>query len=230
MTVPLAVPPRAVLFDLDGTLIDSLPAIAEAIIESLRARGHEVAAQDVQDALGPPMLDVLGALVDVPDAEAEALFAHYTRIYEGRYAARARKLPGADVLLDALAAQGVALALITNNRERTAHVLLRALGWEHHFRVVVGYDSVPRFKPDPDPALHALAALELAPEAAALVGDSPLDMRCGHSAGLPAVVGVSFGHPAAALYEAGASHVCASLDEVAGLLLDPAYHVRSGAR
>ncbi|MCY3920039.1 MAG: HAD hydrolase-like protein, partial [Chloroflexi bacterium] len=84
--------------------------------------------------------------------------------------------------------------------------------------VVVGFDTTGRGTPAPAPVRHALAALGAAPREAAFVGDSPADMGAGRAAGLQAVIGLAGRKAAAALGEAGATHIVEDLDAVAALL------------
>jgi HAD superfamily hydrolase (TIGR01509 family) len=207
-----------VLFDLDGTLADSDPLIAAAVVESCAHYGYRVTAEEVTPHIGPPMVVMLQQMLPIGPEWAETITGDYRERYLDRFMPRTPPLPGARALLDGLRARGVPMAIVTNKNEDGGRALVRILGWERLFEVVVGVDTTGRGKPAPDPVLHALGALGAAPGAAAIVGDSPADMGAGRAAGLRAVIGLAGRKPADALREAGATHVVADLDAVAALL------------
>ncbi len=168
---------RAVLFDLDGTLVDSGALIARCLHETLGAFGHEVAVERIAAGLGPSTPRVVEAVTGAGEAEVEAIVEAFGRLYASRRGTIA-KLAGADSLLEWLGHGGVGLGLITNNPEVDVHALLGQLGWASRFAVVLGADSGAGRKPSAEPALHALRALGVRREEAAFVGDTETDMRC----------------------------------------------------
>ena len=219
---PLAPIPgvRVALFDLDGTLADSDPLIAAAVVESCAQFGYRVTPQEVLPCIGPPMVVMLQQLLSIGPEQAQTIGRDYRDRYLDRFVARTPPLPGATALLDGLRARGVPLAVVTNKYEDAAHALVDALGWERRFDVVVGLDTAGRGKPAPDPVLHALRALHARPDEAVFAGDSPADMGAGRAAGTRAVIGRAGRIAAAALSEAGATHVVDDLGGVAALLAD----------
>lgn len=168
---------RAVLFDLDGTLVDSAGLIARCLHETLRESGYEVAAETIASSLGPATPSVVQTLTAAQPHEVDRIVKAFGLRYAGRRET-IEKYAGADALLDALDREGVALALITNNPEVDVHALLDRLGWAERFAVVLGADSGSGRKPAPGPALHALDTLVVPPEDAAFIGDTETDMRC----------------------------------------------------
>jgi len=211
--------PRAVLFDIDGTLANSTPLIAEAVAAVLKDHGYDATPAEIEPRIGPPLHDMLRDFLGVSQPEAQALYADYTERYVKEYSARTPEMPGAGALLDALEAAGIVTAVVSNKNERSALPLLAALGWSGRFGAVIGADSTPRAKPAADPALEALRRLDVVPGDAAFVGDTEIDMECGHHAGIPTVVGLAWHQPPEALRAAGATHTCANLDEVRTVLL-----------
>lgn len=205
---------RAVLFDLDGTLVDSEPLIGAALAETLAAHGFDFDPSTVGRVVGPPMTAMIQQITGVSLAEAERLFEEYARCYIERHAPKTQPLPGAVALLDALGSAGIPLALVTNKHERSARSVLGYLGWNERFAVVGAADTVSRVKPDPAHALEAARALGAAIAETALVGDLDVDMACGRSAGLLRVIGLAGGMSAEELRAAGATHVAHSLGEV----------------
>ena len=219
---PLAPIPgvRVALFDLDGTLADSDPLIAAAVVESCVRYGYDVTPEQVAPYIGPPMVVMLQQLLPIGPDQAQTIGRDYQERYLARFVARTPPLPGATALLDGLRARGVPLAVVTNKYEASANALVDALGWERRFEVVVGLDTTGRGKPAPDPLLYALRTLGARPDEAVIVGDSPADMGAGRAAGTRAVIGRAGRIAAAALSEAGATHVVDDLGGVAALLAD----------
>ncbi len=213
---------RAVLlFDLDGTLVDSAPAIAAALTIQRRRRGGGPIGADVVRrlvSLGAPILvrRALGALAD----DAAGDLAEFRHILGGLPADASVCCPGVPGALEALAAAGRAMAIVTNKPEALSRSLLAGLGLARHFGAVVGGDTLARCKPDPAPALHALAALGGGD--ALFIGDSAIDAETARRAGMPFL-----------LYERGydagscrPEHVAARFADFAalpGLIASPPY-------
>ncbi len=186
--------PRAVLFDLDGTLTDSAPAIARALAVVWRAAGRSPPPLDaVRDMIG----DGPGVLIeksrqfsglkedaDAAAAEVDAFMQAYSADGPGGDA-----YPDALATLRSLAAGGTAMAVCTNKPQAAAERLLAALGFAPFLAGVVGGDATPRRKPDPAHVQRALALLaEIAPEDAVLVGDGLQDVAAAEAAGVPVIV------------------------------------------
>jgi len=208
---------RAVLFDLDGTLADSEPLIAQAVSESCAAFGYTVAAEAVAERIGPPMPVMLQSLLPIGLDEALVIYDEYQARYNGTFVPQTEPLPGAVDLLDALRTRGVPIAVVTNKNELGGKTLVEAMGWTSRFEVVVGMDTSPQAKPAPDSAWHALRVMGAKATEAAFVGDSVADMGCGAAAGMRAVIGI--GVPKReALRAAGGTHLVADLGGVSALL------------
>jgi phosphoglycolate phosphatase len=192
--------PRAVLFDLDGTLVDSVPDIARAADATLAALGRAPPGLErvrgwvgdgVERLVHRCLTGDMRADAD-PELYREALalfLSHYAR-ENGR---DTRLYPGAAETLDALAAQGIALGCVTNKPRTFSLALLETLGVAARFGIVVGGDDAARKKPHPEPVLHALRALAVTPAEAVMVGDSDADVSAARAAGV-AVVAVSYGY------------------------------------
>jgi phosphoglycolate phosphatase len=196
----VALDPELVLFDLDGTLVDSATDIAAAADDMMRALqrpapGEERVRAWVGNGIerlvhrcltGDMHADAAPALLD----RAMALFHDaYTR-HNGLHS---RLYPGVTEGLAAAEAHGARLGCVTNKSRRYTEPLLRGLGLLSRFQVLVCGDTAAQRKPDPAPLLHALAAMELAARRALLVGDSESDVRAARAAGMP-VVCVSYGY------------------------------------
>lgn len=210
----------AALFDLDGTLVDSEPLIAQAIQRMLAGHGHEVTFEQVVAALGPPldgMIETLtGGTVDA------ATFAAMRREYLDHYDEtidQVPALPGAIEMLDRLQDAGVAVAVVTNKHEDSATSQLTAIGWTDRFPVMIGADTTGHAKPAPDPAIEALRRLDRPAAQAAFIGDTDTDMQCAAAAGIPIRIGITHVRPPEVLRAGGATHLCATLAEVQQILL-----------
>ncbi len=198
----LSPPPAAVLFDLDGTLLDTAGDIALALSRAFADHGHEgppPAAVRQMIGKGAPVLveravAAQGVTVDAAGQAAllDRFFHHYGRLQEVDECA-AEPYDGAREALAALHEADVPLAVVTNKYHRFATGLLQRLDLARYLRVVVGGDTCERRKPDPMPLLHACTQLGVSPAAALMVGDSANDVEAARAAGMPVVL-VPYGY------------------------------------
>lgn len=209
---------RGALFDLDGTLVDSLPTIAEAAVEAFTRHGHPVTAADIIPRIGPPMEVLAHEVTGAPPDECRAIYVSYQDLYYGEYIQRTPPHEGAYDLLNTLDSAGVGLAIVTNKNEFGARLMVTVQGWDGRFGSIVGRDTTPHYKPHPAPALHALQTLGVEPGEAAFVGDTEADMSCARDARIRYVVGVTGNRTPDALRAAGATHLVDTLGEAGTLL------------
>lgn len=215
-----ATPPRAVIFDLDGTLVDSLESVAAAMARALGEHGYPIDVADVVPLIGPPMELLVKQVTGWTPERSRRVNDDYSRLYYGEFIAHSQAMRGADALLDRLAAAEIPLAVLTNKVERGGQRMLEVLGWTDRFTVLAGRDTVARAKPAPDGALYLLDRLGVDPSAGAIVGDTEFDICCGRDAGLAYVIGIIGERSAEQLRAAGATHAAHTLDEVGAILLD----------
>jgi phosphoglycolate phosphatase len=193
---------EAVLFDLDGTLLDTAADIAEALNRALAERGWPpIAPSEVRRMIGrgsPLLIERAAAFQSRALDEAakaallERFFHHYGYLEEsGEF--KAEPYAGAAECLRALHEAGLRIAVVTNKYERFATGLLKALSLRDWVDCVVGGDSCPRRKPDPLPLLFACEQLGLSPARALMVGDSTNDVQAARGAGIP-VICVPYGY------------------------------------
>lgn len=210
---------RAVLFDLDGTLIDSIPDLAGAVNRLLAAEGREALPADevkvmVGDGAGTLVTRAFNARGGMPGPEVGPYLARFLADYEPRAAELTRPWPGVEAALAALKAKGLKLAVCTNKPSGATAEVLDKLGLAPFFDVVVGGDDAPALKPDP---LHVHACLErlgVSAAEAVLVGDSINDVLAAKAAGVPTIV-VSFGYCRGPVSDLGADMVIDHFDELA---------------
>jgi phosphoglycolate phosphatase len=195
-------PLQAILWDLDGTLIDTADDIALALNRSFGDHGLPVVPPETVRTLigrGSPIL-IARALalneLSVDDATREALFKHFVAHYEALQAggeSTAVAYAGAAEALRCLKGEGLRLACVTNKQHLLAVQSLQHAGLADYLDLVVGGDTCARRKPAPDPLLHACRSLDVAVEAALMVGDSLNDVLAAQAVPMP-VVCVPYGY------------------------------------
>jgi phosphoglycolate phosphatase len=191
---------RATLvFDLDGTLVDTAPDLTRALNHTLALAGcgpRPEAEVLPFISFGARRMIVEGlAASQSPrgDAEVDALMEKFLEHYSENVAIDSRPFPGVVDILDAAHAAGATLAVCTNKMERLTKLLLAELEMDHLFHAIAGRDTLPVCKPDPE---HLLGAVRMAGgegQQVVMVGDSATDVKTAKAAGVPSIV-VSFGY------------------------------------
>jgi phosphoglycolate phosphatase len=180
----------AVLFDLDGTLLDTAPDMVGALDELRRENGFAPLPFEEVRALvshGSGRLVRLG----FPEADSERLAVlqrRYLEIYAAALSARTRLFPGMDAVLAELAARRLALGVVTNKPSWLTEPLLKQLGLRERFACVISGDSLSERKPHPMPLLHAAKLAGAAPEDCLYVGDAERDVQAARAAGMRSLV------------------------------------------
>lgn len=209
-----------VLFDLDGTLVDSLTTIGAAMSRTLEEFGHEFTAEAIIPLIGAPMQILAQQLTGVSESVAEEMYQRYLSVYYDEFIETTQPFDGANELLDRLHRGNSRLAVVTNKNEHGGKMMVEIQGWTGHFITVIGRDTTARPKPAPDGALHALAALEVAPANAAFVGDTEFDMEAATNAEIAVRIGLTGARSRDQLMASGATHVIDTLTEVDAILLE----------
>ena len=213
---------RALLLDLDGTLIDTPQAIVEVAQGTLAALGVSPAdPQAIRDTIGLPLPVALGQLLGKgPVAGAEAAEI-YRVLWHTHVTPRLPQLlyPGVLDGLAQLKARGLRLAVVTGKSQEGADGTVDKAGLRPFMEVVLGYTSVPNPKPAPDIALKALERLDLGPALALVVGDANHDLQMAHRAGIRAIAVTYGAQPESALRLENPAFVAHSFPEVVRIAL-----------
>jgi pyrophosphatase PpaX len=206
-----------ILFDLDGTVIDSVVLIRESHRYAVReVLGANFPDERLVANVGRPLIDQMRAFsVD----HADELLRAYREWNHAHTAGLLRAYDGVDRLLGELRAEGRTLAIITSKSHATVDLAFDVLPIRHHFSVVIAAEDTELHKPDPAPVRLALERLGAGPLRACYVGDAPFDVRAAVAAGITPI-GVTWGFFSEdVLRDAGAEIVVSSIDELASTLL-----------
>jgi phosphoglycolate phosphatase len=191
---------RMVMIDLDGTLINTAPDLADSVNIMLERMGREPWPLDkVSRWIGNGVSRLVKrALTDSMDGEPdsddyETGYRLFLEAYGENVSAKSRPYDGVIEGLEKLRATGYRLACVTNKAEAFTLPLLKDLQLDQYFELVVSGDSLPKKKPDPMPLLHACEFFDITPEHGLLVGDSANDVKAAIAAGMP-VICVNYGY------------------------------------
>jgi phosphoglycolate phosphatase len=211
-------PDRAVIFDLDGTLVDTAPDLMRAtnhVLESLDRR--PISMEEVRSFVGHGARALLtrglaatGGLPEGYDVEPD--YIRFVDYYSQNIAEGSAPFPGLIRLLDRLKAEGFGLGVCTNKLEGLSVQLLDALDLSHYFGAVVGPDTLGIAKPDPRPFREAVSRLGLIAPRALMVGDSETDILTARNAGVP-VIAVPFGYTPKPVQDFGPDRMINHFDE-----------------
>lgn len=176
---------KALLFDVDGTLLDTRDFIINATEHALRTHGFEVPTREyISRQVGiafPQYYEIFTGIKGtqhLEDTHREYQMANYHLV---------NCFPNTVSTVRTLAERGYQLAAVTSRSKKTSFETLRLTGLEEWFKVVISYEDVKQFKPHPEPILKALEKLGLSPAEAAMIGDGHVDVEAGKSAGTKTV-------------------------------------------
>lgn len=213
--------PSAAIFDLDGTLLDTLQDLADSANEALAQAGlpqHPV--DSYRTFVGDGIHVLIQRILPLnmrDDSTIALVLGYYRTAYGRRWKATSRPYPGICELLDSLKARGIPVAVLSNKPQYFTELCVTELLPGYQFRVVYGQrDHVPR-KPDPAAALEIARSLDLPPEDIVFVGDTKVDIQTAVAAGM-IPVGVAWGfRPVEELRFSGARHIVQTPQEILAL-------------
>jgi phosphoglycolate phosphatase len=217
-------PIRAVLIDLDGTLLDTVPDLADAANAMLAELDRPPLAPDaIRDYVGKGIRNlVMRCLAPCADADEEAIdraLPLFRRHYAGMNGRKTRIYPGVVEGLEAMRGAGLRLACVTNKAAAFTEPLLVLVGLADYFDLVVSGDTLAEKKPHPLPFLHICSAFGIGPGHALVIGDSANDVAAARAAGCP-VCCVPYGYSEGRdVRELGADAIVSSLAEAARRLV-----------
>jgi phosphoglycolate phosphatase len=214
---------RAVLFDLDGTLVDTPRAIVGVTQSTLAALGRPNAdEQEIRDGIGLPLPQALAQLLGTGPVGATEAVEIYRTLWRAVVTPQIPRLvyPGVLEGIAELRSLGLRLAVVTGKAQEGADSTVDLMGLRSQMEVVLGYTSVARGKPAPDLAIEALRRLDLPPAQAIVVGDSTLDLEMARAASVRSIA-VTYGAQPRSLL-AGASFFADSFAEVVRILREAA--------
>ena len=187
-------PPSLVIFDLDGTLIDSLAGLADSVNAMRRQLGHlPLPLEFVRSAIGKGARNLVSRCLPERDDRVDEGLALFLAHNGGNLAAGTSLYPGAKGLLEALGNAGIPMALVSNKNTAHCKKILELLGIDSHFRAVLGGDAEKECKPSPMPLLAAVASCGADPETSLMIGDSCNDFEAARGCGIRSI-GCRFGY------------------------------------
>jgi phosphoglycolate phosphatase len=215
--MPASASKLTVVFDLDGTLIDTAPDLIDTMNRLFVRKGLKpVGFAEARNMIGGGVKPLLkrGLALEPPEAhglDLEVLYAEYLKDYGVHLADRSRPFPGLDGALDALETAGARFAVCTNKLEWLSVRLLDALKLSPRFAAICGQDTFGVAKPDPEMLRRTIGAAGGDLRRAVMVGDSATDIATAKAAGIP-VIAVDFGYTETPVAELGPDHVISHFD------------------
>jgi len=209
---------RAVLFDLDGTLVDSYAALTEAVNYARREHGlHELSAARIRDFVGDGLDKLLQRAFDTEQIPSSVNDAFENR-YDEICCAESKILADVETTLETLSGLGVAMAVCTNKPTSFSKKILAFLQLAPYFRAIVGPDLAGARKPSAQHVLHTLEATECAKEDALFVGDMPIDVHAARKSGIDVAVVATGSSTPEALRAAAPDHYLARFADLVGVV------------
>lgn len=211
--------PLAIVFDLDGTLVDTAPDLIGTLNVIFAREGLKpVPYESARNLIGGGVRAMIQRGLDAEGRAAasavlERMFADFIAYYSAHIADRSQPFPGLERALDALAANGCILAVCTNKLEGLSRQLLDALKLSKRFAAICGQDTFGVQKPDPEILRRTIIAAGGRLERAVMVGDSLTDVRTARAAGVP-IVAVTFGYTDRPVSEFAPDRIIERFDEL----------------
>jgi len=200
---------KAVLLDMDGTLVDAFQPIITALNQTLQDFALPTMTDtEIKRHTGRGECSMISLFGDAREAAAKRFLS-----YHDQYLFDIKPMPGAERLLDWLAEDGLACAIVTSKNQLRADKQLEHLGWTDRISTVIGMQDDRRQKPDPHTIQLACHAINIQPSDTIMIGDGTADMKAAQRAG-STPVGLTHSFTTDELMEAGAVHCFASLPDI----------------
>lgn len=203
---------NTVLFDLDGTVADTLPLIKKTYAKVFEEMQIPWGDDDVMKMIGLPLREIGGLMAGI--GKEEIFFENYQKHYRILHQNYIGNFPGIEEVLQQLQEQSFSLGIVTSKSKVGADLTLSSVRLGGYFSVLVTVDDTDKHKPNPEPVLCALEKLDKTPEEAVFIGDSPFDIVAGNRAGVTTIA-VTWGMATAdALEEHHPSFIVATREEL----------------
>ncbi|MBZ6075813.1 phosphoglycolate phosphatase [Microvirga puerhi] len=216
-------PVKAILFDLDGTLVDSARDLQSATNALLAGEGlREISLGETKAMVGDGVTKLVERALLATGGDVTRLAAltrRFLEIYEANPARHTRSYPGVQGVLEDLHRCGLRLGVVTNKPLVATMDILKALGLADFFGVVVAGDVLAERKPHPAPLLHALERLDISPGEALMVGDNYHDVQAARAAGMR-IIAVTYGYSHKPHSDLGADALIATMPDLLAILKD----------
>lgn len=210
---------KALLFDADGTLIDTHDIILTSMRHTLNdVHGYGYTDEQLMHGVGTPLLEQMIVLAQGDEAKAEDLVKDYREHNDSIHDAGIKSFPGVKEALERLQAAGYKMGVITSKRHEMAEKGLRLTGVLGFFDFVIGSDDWPDHKPEPGPILHGCDLLGVPAGKSAYIGDSPYDIQAGNAAGCTTYAALWGMFSAESLKAEHPDFCCTSMTELADML------------
>jgi phosphoglycolate phosphatase len=222
--------PLTVVFDLDGTLVDTAPDLVESLnVVFQRERLPALDYAEARNLIGGGARKMIEAGLQLqgdparPD-DVDRMFGVFVEYYAAHVADRSQPFPGLDRALDTLQARDCRFAVCTNKLEALSRQLLEVLGLSHRFEAICGQDTFRIQKPDPEILIRTIAAADGDPRRAVMIGDSGTDIATARAAGIP-IVAVDFGYSETPVAELKPDRLISHFDQLEKAVMDLAAKV-----
>ena len=211
-------PVEALIFDLDGTLVDTAPDLMAATNHIMALEGRPAVSElQIRQFVGHGAMDLikrgLAATGTVPDeARLKILHRQFLDYYGKNIATHSKLFDGLMPLLDQAAARGLKMGVCTNKVEGLSSKLLEEIGIAKYFTAVVGGDTLPIMKPNPEPYFEVARRLRVDASRSLMFGDSETDILTAQNTGVP-VIAVTFGYTPQPVQTYNPTHVISHYDQ-----------------
>jgi len=218
-------PPLTVVFDLDGTLVETAPDLVDTLNWVFKREGlPELPYEEARNMIGGGARRMIenGLRLDgraVDNAEMDRMLADFITYYGEHIADRSHPFPGLHTALDRLAGHGFRFVVCTNKREGLSRLLLKALQMTHRFEAICGPDTFNIYKPDPEILRRTISRAGGALDRAIMVGDSETDIATARAAGIP-IVAVDFGYSEIPVTQLSPDRLISHYDELVPAVLE----------
>ena len=215
---------HALIFDLDGTLVDTAPDLHAATNHVLSLIDRPpISMEKLRAFVGHGAMNLIERGVaatgdPIDQATLKRLHKTFLEYYGDNISTHSRLFDGLPALLDKAASQGLKMGVCTNKIEKLSYKLLTEIGIMDKFNAVVGGDTLPIMKPNPEPYLEAVKRLGIDPADSLMFGDSETDIRTAQNTGVP-VIAVTFGYTAQPVEMFNPTHVINHYDEAWSIVL-----------